>query len=101
MQMVHGHCHAGNPKSRFWVIKGAASGTDWNVVENELDQMVDNLPFLIEDDRGVFLSQKEHGEALVEFLEDVCEEKPQWFKERLDHVDNKVWFDRDLSPPTT
>lgn len=101
MTMVHGHTHAGNIKRRAWIIRDSLSNNDWDTVADELDDMIDDLPFVIEDSRGVFLSQEVHGEELVRYLEEECGENPRWFKERLDHVDNAVWYRRDLSPPRT
>ncbi|WP_193363176.1 hypothetical protein [Halococcus hamelinensis] len=98
-KLIHGHTHVGSKIQRFDVLKDASSGEDWDTVEDALNEMLDKFRFITEDSGGVFLSQRDYGEELVDYYEMQCGNDPAFFKERLDHVQNQVWLKRGLSPP--
>ena len=91
------HCHGSNDLPRDAVCRFAGSGDDGDERAAALDSAVARLDCVEERPNERYALR--HTEELVDFLVEVCDRNPAFFKPYLNHVPPDVWQKYGVTPP--
>jgi len=91
------HCHGSNDLPWDAVCRFAGSGDDGDERAAALDSAVARLDCVEERPNERYALR--HTEELVDFLVEVCDRNPPFFKAYLNHVPPDVWQKYGVTPP--
>lgn len=101
MTLVNGHSHDSSSMKKDNLINQADGGRDQNLVQEAVEEVVDEFPFL--DEWGSYRDTRIHLDSstgeIVDYLVEECDEPPEWLFPPLgSHVPNETWKAHGINP---